>query len=126
MNSQSNNQFAFFRAPNYDPLVLIAANAAKNTFTIGELFTVGQLGTPAPGFTGPVDVVDGENDLPFCQSNCLVPANKAAAVRPALYVNAAAGSEYYIAPGAGHGLNQHYAAYGAYLQIFGFIKSNGF
>ena len=75
---------------------------------------------------GPMDVVDGENDLPFCQSNCLVPSNKAEAVRGALYPNAGEGSQVFIGKGAGHGLNLHYVAPEAYKHIFGFIKSNGF
>ena len=79
-NTIAGNQFAFFRAPYFDPAVLTAAEAAKQTFTIGELFTNGQFVAPAPLFTGPVDVVDGEFDLPFCQSSCLVPSNKADAV----------------------------------------------
>jgi hypothetical protein len=79
-NTIAGNQFAFFRAPYFDPAVLTAAEAAKQTFAIGELFTNGQFVAPAPGFTGPVDVVDGEFDLSFCQSNCLVPTNRAEAV----------------------------------------------
>jgi hypothetical protein len=124
-NTISNNQFGFFRAPNFDPAVLAASEATKQTITIGELFTNSQFVTPAPEFTGPVDVVDGENDLPFCQSNCLMPENKAEAVRGALYPNAGEGSSSYILKSAGHGLNLHYGAGDAYKHIFEFIASNG-
>jgi hypothetical protein len=71
-------------------------------------------------------VVDGENDLPFCQSNCVVPGNKAQAVLMGLYANAKATSTVFIADGAGHGLNLHYVAGQAYQQIFAFLKGNGF
>jgi pimeloyl-ACP methyl ester carboxylesterase len=125
-NTIAGNQFAFFRAPYFDPAVLTAAEAAKQTFTIGELFTNGQFVAPAPQFKGPVDVVDGEFDLPFCQSNCLVPSNKAEAVLGALYPNAGKGSTSYIGSGAGHGLNLHYVANEVYQHIFGFIAGNGF
>lgn len=122
--SKAGNQFAFFRFPGFAPELLDAGTAAKETFTIGELFTNSQFVAPAPGFTGPIDVVDGEFDLPFCQSNCLVPNNKAAAVKAALYPNAAASSTYYIAKGAGHGLNLHYSAKDAYAHIFEFVATN--
>jgi pimeloyl-ACP methyl ester carboxylesterase len=120
------NQFGFFRAPNFDPLVLAAAEATKQTFTIGELFTNSMFMGKAGEFRGPIDVVDGENDLPFCRSNCLVPQNKAAAVKGALYSNAKNSSTSFVAKGAGHGLNLHYVAGDAYRQIFNFLKENGF
>lgn len=120
------NQFGFFRAPNFDPDVLAAAEASKQTFTIGELFTNSEFASPAPEFKGPIDVVDGENDLPFCQSNCLVPENKAAAVKGALYPNAKWSSENFVAKGAGHGLNLHFVAREVYQQIFDFLRSNRF
>lgn len=125
VQSQVGNQFAFFRLPNFDNNVLVAATNAKQGLTFGEIFTLGSAVKPAPSFTGPVDVVTGENDQPFCQSNCLSPTNKLLAVQPALYPNAKASSTY-VAPGVGHGLNLHYGALQAYQQIFGFISSNGF
>jgi hypothetical protein len=80
---------------------------------------------PAPLFTGPIDVVDGEFDLPFCDGNCDI-GDKPAAVKLALYPLAALSSTSYIAKDAGHGLNLHYSAADAYAQIFQFLASNGF
>ncbi|KAF4632044.1 hypothetical protein G7Y89_g6085 [Cudoniella acicularis] len=126
-NSLAGNQFAFFRFPDFCPDVLSAANTASQTFTIGELFTNSFFVSPAPLFTGPIDVVIGENDLPFCQSNCLVPGNQAEVVRGALYPNAnVAGSQVFVLEGAGHGLNLHYNAKEAYEHVFGFLRGNGF
>lgn len=125
-NNINGNQFAFFRAPNFDPAVLAAAEATKQTFTIGELFTNSQFMGKALAFTGPVFIVDGENDLPFCQSNCLMPMNKAQAALTGLYPNAKAGSGVYIGKGVGHGLNLHYGAGDAYKAIFAFLKKEGF
>jgi hypothetical protein len=34
---------------------------------------------PAPEFTGLIGVVDGENEMPFCQGSCLVPYNQLSA-----------------------------------------------
>lgn len=124
-NSIEANQFAFFRAPNFDPALLNIAEATKQTFTVGEFLTTALIEMVSTNFTGPIDVVDGENDFPFCQGNCLLPHNQAAAVKAALYPAASSGSDYYIAPGAGHGLNLHYAASMAYEHIQNFIKKNG-
>jgi hypothetical protein len=37
--TQIGNQFTFFRAPYFDPNVLVAATKAKQTLSVGELFT---------------------------------------------------------------------------------------
>ena len=120
------NQIGFFHFPNFDPLALDAPEATRETFTIGELFKNNEFVSPAPSFTDPIDVVDGENDLPFYQSNCLVPENKAAVVKGTLYENAAAGRVYYFGNRSGHGLNLNYVAAEAYQHIFDFVSSNGF
>ncbi|RDW59810.1 hypothetical protein BP6252_12897 [Coleophoma cylindrospora] len=120
----SNNQFGFFRAPNFDPLALWAAEATKQTFALGELFTNSLLGGIATKFTGPVDVVNGENDVPSCNGNCLVPTNAAAALIQAVYPAASNSSQYYTAPGTGHGLNLHFTAPAAYQHILHFLAAN--
>lgn len=67
------NQFDFFRFPYFDPALLVAAEAGKKEFTFGELFS--SVGGVATQFTGPVDIVNGATDWPFCQGNCLVCLN---------------------------------------------------
>lgn len=118
-------QHFFFREPNFDPALLNIAEATKQTITVGEFMTTGAL-TPSPKFKGPIDVVIGENDLPNCHGNCLLPYNLAAAVKDALYPAASNGSSWYLAPGTGHGLNFHYGAHMAYEHIHDFVKKNGF
>ncbi|KAL8634718.1 MAG: hypothetical protein Q9228_007704 [Teloschistes exilis] len=136
-------QFSFFRYPNFDPkskpsfwrlLRAFADPVAvfditvqdKDTNTIGELLTLGSIVAPSPGFTGPVDVVLGENDLVFCGGNCSIPTDQSAAVQPLFYPNAAAGSSHYLAPGAGHSINAHFSRQDAWNQQFEFLRSNGF
>ncbi|CZT50457.1 uncharacterized protein RSE6_11442 [Rhynchosporium secalis] len=125
-NNIAGNQFAFFRLPNFDPAVLVASEATKQTFTIGELFTNSEFVSPAEEFTGAVLVVNGENDLPFCQSNCLVPENKSQNTLESLYPSRKESSGVYIAKGVGHGLNLHYGAGDAYKAIFEFLKKEGY
>merc|ERR1712029_1217125 len=77
-------QIGFFRAPGFDPSILKLAELTKGSVTLGELFTQGMAAAPATQFNGPVAVVDGHEDFPFCFGNCSAPANKAQAVK-ALY-----------------------------------------
>lgn len=125
-NSIESNQFAFFRAPNFDPALLNIAETAKQTFSVGEFLTLNSIAAGSPNFTGPLDVVNGQNDLCFCQGNCLLPYNQAAAVKGELYPAASKGSDFYIAAGAGHALNLHYSAPAAYGHIHNFIRKNRF
>ncbi|KAH8808687.1 Alpha/Beta hydrolase protein [Xylogone sp. PMI_703] len=116
-------QALFFREPNFDPAILNLADLTKQTLTVGELLSA----TPfaiAPEFTGPIDSVSGENDLPGCQGNCLLPHNLIAAVKDELYPAASNSSAWYIAPGTGHGLNFHYTTQKAYEHIHTFLKQN--
>lgn len=64
--------------------------------------------------------------MPNCWGNCLVPDNKAAGVKEALYPNASSKSGWWIAPVAGHGLEYHYVAVEEHEHILEFIKSAGF
>jgi pimeloyl-ACP methyl ester carboxylesterase len=117
-------QFFFFREPGFDPKLLKLAELTKQTITVGEFLTSNAV--VATNFTGPIDVVNGENDLPNCHGNCLLPYNKAAAVKDMFYPAASNGSSWYLGHGAGHGLNLHYASTMAYEHIHSFIRKNGF
>ncbi|GAB7349485.1 hypothetical protein MBLNU459_g0196t1 [Dothideomycetes sp. NU459] len=121
-NNYIGNQFAFFRAQGFPPSNLAIADATKQTVTLGELFTLAAV-TGNTTYTGPVDVVDGANDWPFCQGNCSYPMDLAAAAK-ALYPMTRNFTSY-LAPNCGHGLNLHYAATAAYEQIQAFVMGNG-
>lgn len=118
------NQFSFFKAQGFPPANLAIGEASKQTVTFGELLTLAAIVAPASNFTGPVDVVNGAADWPFCMGNCSYPTDLAAAVAPMLYP-ASNTSQSYLAPGAGHGVNLHYAAGEAYQQIQTFLRSAG-
>ncbi|CAD0109648.1 unnamed protein product [Aureobasidium uvarum] len=123
--SAVSNQYGFFRAPMFDPLVLAAAEAAKGSVTFGELFTQAAIAGVASNFTGPVAIVNGDADLPFCYGNCSYPMNKAEAAIKMLYPAASANGTY-LAPLTGHGVNLHYTAMDAYKFIGTFLKQNRF
>ncbi|KAF2763623.1 hypothetical protein EJ03DRAFT_322631 [Teratosphaeria nubilosa] len=125
-NTITNNQIAFFRAPGFDPVVLALADATKGTVTFGEFFTTTAPTKPAMDFTGPVAVVDGAEDLPFCSGNCSYPVDLAAAVKPMLYAGLEARKfASYLAPVTGHGVNLHYSAGEAFEWIQAFLAGQG-
>jgi pimeloyl-ACP methyl ester carboxylesterase len=123
-SSVGGTQYYFFRAPGFDPALLRFAEATKQTVTFAELFT--SAATVSSNFTGPIDVVNGDHDLPNCHGDCLVPYNKAAASKEMYYPAASNGSSWYLSAESGHGLNFHYSASAAYKHIHNFIKANGF
>lgn len=115
-------QWAFMRYPGFPKENLALAATTKQTFTFGELISA-PAGGVAAMYNGIVDVVNGANDWVFCFGNCSYPTDLAAAVTT-LYPKATAFSSY-LAPVAGHGINLHYSATGAFVHIQTFLKTNG-
>ncbi|ETS81877.1 hypothetical protein PFICI_06879 [Pestalotiopsis fici W106-1] len=127
VGSSSALQTTFCHFPGFDPAILSLADATKGTVTLGEYFTTGAIVQPAADFHGPVAVVAGNEDLGFCFGNCSYPTNLLAEVPLKLYPSVAANNTAtYAAPMAGHGLNLHYSAAGAFTFIQDFLKSHGF
>jgi pimeloyl-ACP methyl ester carboxylesterase len=120
------NQLAFFTNPNFDPNILALAEATKGTLTWGELFSSGAITQPSKGYTGPLAVVNGFNDAPYCFGNCSYPTDLLAEVHPALYPGvSAANFATYTLKGAGHALNLHFGAADAFGFIQNFFKGHG-
>ncbi|KAI4703293.1 hypothetical protein J4E81_002171 [Alternaria sp. BMP 2799] len=121
-------QYAFLQPGNYDVGLALVAEKTKQPVTTGELLTIGGSPSSSP-FTGPVLVITGETDVPFCGGNCYgqlmgsnasnIPEGVAMA-----YPNASA-FESYIQPNTGHGLNFHYNATAGYQVMQDFLASNG-
>ncbi|KAK3065339.1 hypothetical protein LTS18_014183 [Coniosporium uncinatum] len=123
INSAIGDQTAFYRFPNFDTSLFNTLDGKKQTFTLGEIFTLTEPVAPAAAYTGPVDIVNGQNDFIFCSSDC---TGENEMVQPALFPAAAAGSTNYYAPGTGHALNAHKTAKDTYAQMIKFSKDNGF
>lgn len=123
------NQYLFFLPGFFDPGLLLVAENTKQPVTIGELLT---LGSPPMmnAFAGPVLIITGSNDLPYCGGNCFATGNASLPSIPA-----AAAMNFpmvpsgdftaYIQPNSGHGINLHYNATGAYDVIQTFLQSKG-
>lgn len=121
-------QYAFLEPGNYDVGLALAAEKTKQPVTTGELLTIGSSPSSSP-FTGPVLVITGETDVPFCGGNCYgqVMGTNTSNIPEgvAMAFPSASAFESYIQPNTGHGLNFHYNATAGYQVVQDFLASNG-
>ena len=106
--------------------MLVFAEQSKKPVAVGELMTSASVPMQS-GFTGPVLIITGSHDVPFCGGDCLSTGGAAASI-PAqgkMAFPEAKAFEAYVQPETGHGLNMHYNATGAYDYIVGFLGGNG-
>ncbi|CAD6584822.1 MAG: hypothetical protein ASARMPREDX12_001761 [Alectoria sarmentosa] len=111
------NQYLFFLPGFFDPGILLVGENTKQPVTVGELLTLTSL-PMLNAFAGPVLIITGSNDLPYCGGNCLATGNASLPSIPAAAVmnfpNVPSGDfTAYIQPNSGHGINLHYNATGA-------------
>jgi len=126
VNSNANSQqYLFFLPGAFDTGILYWAESTKQPVTQGELFTLGSL-PMLNAYKGPVLVITGENDLPYCGGNCLATGGAAASVPAGVKMNFpnASSFEAYIQPKSGHGLNFHYNATGGYDVIANWLGTH--
>ena len=72
-NAPTGVQIDFFAPGDFDPAILTYAFNNGQPVTVGELLTFGgETGSVNP-FAGPVHIVTGERDIPYCGGNCLAP-----------------------------------------------------
>lgn len=117
------NQYSFLEYPYFDPAVLAFAEATKYPFTVGEFLSAGAIPSQAPNFKGPVLYVAAQADLIFCASNCTGLFGATSAAIQAF--NGSSSVEAYIQPNAGHGINLHKNATGAYNVIMDWASKHG-
>ncbi|KAL9011509.1 MAG: hypothetical protein Q9173_003655 [Seirophora scorigena] len=120
-------QQVFFRYPYFEPTIFFNQVRRKDTYTFGEELTIGGVLNPAPAYNGPLSVVTGIYDFPFCLGNCSYPDNQLAKVQPSLYPGVPdSKSEVYLVPENGHYINAHRSAPLAFAHINTFLANNGF
>jgi pimeloyl-ACP methyl ester carboxylesterase len=121
-------QYAFLFPGQYDVGFAVEGEKTKQPVTAGELLTIGNAPKMSP-FTGPVFVITGQHDVPFCGGNCygMVEGINATTIPGSVTVAfpAASAFEAYIQPNTGHGLNFHYNATAGYQVIQDFLGRNG-
>ncbi|KAI9166545.1 hypothetical protein HJFPF1_02654 [Paramyrothecium foliicola] len=119
----------FFAESDFDPRVLDVAAQTGQPVTPGEILTVGAGTGLTNSFRGPVLIITGEKDIPFCGGNCLGTSaidNKAPNLieASAQYFPKASTFNATVVPGAGHGLNIGYSHISTYDDILDFISTN--
>ncbi|KAI1377640.1 Alpha/Beta hydrolase protein [Hypoxylon crocopeplum] len=116
-------QTNFFAPGNFDQAILEAAYEAGQPVTVGELMTIGSATTRNNSFGGPVLVITGERDVPFCGGNCLTMKPSIPAQTEQYFTNASY-FESIVVPRSGHGLNLEYSAQDTYASILDFFDKN--
>jgi len=120
------DKYLFLKPHYYDPDILRLAERTKQPVTLGELLTLGSV-TLMNNFAGPVLVIAGDADLPYCGSNCTATGGVAPSLQAEVSKNfpsvSAANFSSYVQPNTGHGINLHYNATGAYSVINAFLAS---
>lgn len=116
-------QTNFFAPGSFDPEILTFAATTGQPVTIGELLTIGgETGSPN-NFAGPVFVITGERDVPFCGGSCLNGAPNGSSIpAQAQKTFTSTNITAEIVPGAGHGLNLEYSHPITYKAINDFFK----
>ncbi|MCO5596093.1 hypothetical protein L7F22_050153 [Adiantum nelumboides] len=97
----------FLDPPNYEQAAAQLAFQQSQPLTLGQFFSLSSISAPAKNYTGPVFVVDGERDFPFCGRQCNAPSGN--------YSDMAAASQQlfpvtknftsYLQPYTGHGIS---------------------
>ncbi|KAH7370902.1 Alpha/Beta hydrolase protein [Rhexocercosporidium sp. MPI-PUGE-AT-0058] len=111
----------FFKYPVYDKKIVEYSEATKQPFALMEVISLSITDLHSPKFAGPVLVISGENDLVFCNGDCVPILNAPAVER----FNASKNLEVYVQPGSGHAINYSLNATGAYGVITNFLTANG-
>lgn len=118
-----------FLAPGqYDPEMISYAYKNGQPVAMGELLTLSSAMSGISDFAGPVMVITGEKDLPFCGGDCYATGdpkmhsimdNSKDSLPKAKNLNVT------VVPGEGHALNMGYGHAVMYQQMNGFLVANG-
>ncbi|KAK9771836.1 putative Alpha/Beta hydrolase protein [Seiridium cardinale] len=117
---QSAVQTNFFAPGVFDPAILEAAYNTGEPVTVGELLTIAGPASVLNTYPGPVLVVTGDRDIPFCGGNCTISTPSIPAMAQEYFANASY-FDAFVVPGSGHGLNLEYTwpvTYQAMLDFF--------
>lgn len=113
----------FFWPPNYSAEAAQQARAqGADAVSLGTLLSMASVAKPASNFTGPVFVISGQHDLPFCSGDCTT-GDKLQNVK--MMYPQTSNFTTSIVPESGHGLVPHYTGPDSQRQTLEFIMANG-
>ncbi|PPQ75774.1 hypothetical protein CVT26_000891 [Gymnopilus dilepis] len=106
----TNEQFAFYYFPHFDPDVFRRASQNKDTAALGQIVALSA--AVATNYTNPVLVVTGDRDFIYCGGDCYQPfagfgdlVESSYVLFPSIYL-----FSWYIPTNMGHIINFHYGA----------------
>ncbi|KAM4057703.1 serine aminopeptidase, s33 domain-containing protein [Hirsutella rhossiliensis] len=116
----------FFAPGDFDPKVLDIVASAGQPVTPGEILTFSTIGSESQ-FGGPVLIITGEKDIPFCGGDCFNAMSVNGSAPDLLEMSRpnfekASVFQTKVVPGAGHGLNQQYSSGFTYKVILDFLS----
>lgn len=116
-------QYLFLFPGFFDTMIAYFGEKTKQPVTVGEALTLGSV-PMMNQFRGPVYVVTGDYDLPYCGGNCSATGGAASSIPAQVQKNFPnTNISTLIQPNTGHGINFHYNATGAYNAINSFFKA---
>jgi pimeloyl-ACP methyl ester carboxylesterase len=98
---------SFCYAGDYDPEMPLLDFATKGTIAVGEVLGPGAV--PAPNYHGPVFILTGDKDKPFCGTNLTAPCEPIIKATTSGFPNAR-NFGYFMPKNTGHCLNFHRSA----------------
>ncbi|KAK2602131.1 hypothetical protein N8I77_008689 [Diaporthe amygdali] len=119
-------QTDFFSPGAFDPALLDLATASGKPVTVGELLTISAATAMKNPLKGPVLIITGGRDIPFCGGDCLLTGsslpNFLEMSKPMF--PSASKFEAIVVGEAGHGLNLEYSHPFTYGKILDFVTQN--
>ncbi|KAK4898340.1 hypothetical protein LTR27_003936 [Elasticomyces elasticus] len=118
-------QANFLGPEQFDPAITAFTATIGQPLAIGEILTIGSEIASLNTFSGPVLVVTGEHDVPFCGGGCYngaSPNGSIPAQSQQYWTNTSIST--IIVPGAGHALNLEYSHPFTYKSINEFFNQN--
>jgi pimeloyl-ACP methyl ester carboxylesterase len=98
---------SFCYAGDYDPDIPLLDFATKGTIAVGEVLAPGAV--PAPNYHGPVFILTGDKDKPFCGTDSTAPCEPIIKASASDFPNAR-NFGYFMPKNTGHCLNFHHSA----------------
>jgi pimeloyl-ACP methyl ester carboxylesterase len=118
-------QTNFFSPGMFDPNILEFAYSTGQPVSQGELLSIGGAASGVNNFAGPVLIITGGRDVPFCGGDCTITGDPSLPNIPSSSIpnfpNTKA--EVVIVPEAGHGLNLEYSAPYTYSTMLEFLSA---
>ena len=101
--------------------------STRQANAIGETLTLGSIYTPAPSYTKPVLILNGQKDFFYCQGNCLAEGGDLTAdALTTFYPNRnVEKSKAITVPDVGHNIHLHLARGEVFEKMLKFIKEAG-